>query len=233
MNTRKMLLFDIDGTLLYTGGAGRTAFERAFEELFGVPDAWGNTNPDGKTDPWIIDEIAGRVLGRSLQAAEYGELVRRYLLYFRSEIKTSPRFRLMPGVPALLQALSASEEFMIGIATGNFEESAWSKLEQGGIRDYFRFGGFASDSGDRPEILKAAIERGRRLHNADPGPEEIFVIGDTERDIQAAKAIGVRVIAVATGRMAPQDFASHEPHHVLADLADTDGFFKAVRCAIM
>jgi phosphoglycolate phosphatase-like HAD superfamily hydrolase len=230
---RKMLLFDIDGTLLYTGGAGRAAFERAFEELFGIPDAWGDTNPDGKTDPWIIDEIAGRILDRSLQAEEYGELVRRYLLYFRSEIKNSPRFRLMPGVPALLRALSTSEEFLVGVATGNFEDSAWSKLEQGGIREYFGFGGFASDSGDRPEILRAAIERGRRLHNVDLRPEEIFVIGDTERDVQAAKAIGARAIAVATGRMTREDFASHEPHHVLADLADTDGFFRVVRCAIM
>lgn len=228
-----MLLFDIDGTLLYTGGAGRTAFEKAFEELFGITESWGNTRPDGKTDPLIIDEIARRVLGRPLEAREYEELVRRYLAYFRSEIKTSPRFRVMPGVPALLRALSSSDEFLVGVATGNFEDSAWSKLEQGGIRGHFSFGGFASDSGHRPEILQAAIDRGRRIHGADFSPEEIFVIGDTERDIQAARAVGIRAIAVATGRMKREDFAPHQPDHVLADLSDPDGFFRAVRCAII
>src|SRR3989338_1935415 len=176
---KKILLFDIDGTLLLTGGVGKIAFEKAFDELFGIPDAWGDTIPDGKTDPIIIGEIVAKTLGRPLSQIEYSRLAERYLRYFRNEIRDAPNFRLMPGVSALLNSLSKTENVSLGIATGNLEEAAWLKLERGGIRHFFPFGGFGSDSNERSEIIQIAIKHGEKTLGRKFDAKEIYIIGDT------------------------------------------------------
>jgi len=135
----KLILFDIDGTLLLTGGAGMIAFERAFAELFGLAEVWGDLKPDGKTDPAIIDEITLRVMSRELTPEEYGNLCRRYHEHFRLEILNAKAFRLMPGVEDVLARLAKRADVRLGVATGNFEEAAWLKLERGGLRQYFSF----------------------------------------------------------------------------------------------
>ena len=226
-----MLLFDIDGTLLLTGGAGSVAFERAFEELFGIKDCWGDVHPDGKTDPIIFDEIIRNNLGRKLSEDEYLRLCRRYLLYFRDEVFNTQKFRLMPGIPRLLDALAAEKEFALGIATGNFEEAAWLKLERGGLKDYFRFGGFGSDSHDRTAMTQTAIERGRKLLGKSFHPEDILVIGDSMHDVIAGKNLGVITIAVATGSTGREELARHQPDFLLETLEDTSHFLTLIRSA--
>lgn len=224
----KMLIFDIDGTLLLTGGAGKIAFERAFAELFRIPDSWKDTRPDGKTDPAIFQEIAQRTLGRELTAAEYLDLMKRYLELFREEILNADRFRLMPGVYELLESLSFRSDTLLGIATGNVEEAAWSKLERGALRRFFRFGGFGSDSADRAVLTRRAVERGQALLGRQLAANDIFLIGDTEKDIQAGKALGLRTVAVATGRLDRAGFRPYAPDILLEDLSDAGAFVEAL-----
>lgn len=224
-----MVLFDIDGTLLMTGGAGRFAFERAFKELFGIKDAWGNTIPDGKTDPIIINEIADRLLKRPLQKEEYDTLCGRYLAYFGEEIIDSPRFRLLPGVPAILDTLSGIKNVILGIVTGNFEGAAWAKLEKGGLRHYFNFGGFGSDSWDRAEITRVAFERGIKKSAREITRENVFVIGDTQHDVMAAKKLGAKSVAVRTGHTPENELIASGPDYLLTDLAAGETLLRILK----
>jgi len=229
MNNAKMVLFDIDGTLLMTGGAGRFAFECAFKELFGIKGAWGNTVPDGKTDPIIINEIADRLLKRPLQKEEYETLCGRYLAYFDEEIIDSPRFRLLPGVPAILDTLSGIKNVTLGIVTGNFEGAAWAKLEKGGLRHYFNFGGFGSDSWDRAEITRVAFERGIKKSAREITRENVFVIGDTQHDVMAAKKLGAKSVAVKTGHTPENELLASGPDYILTDLASGETLLRILK----
>jgi phosphoglycolate phosphatase len=229
----KILLFDIDGTLLLTGGAGRIAIDIAFNELFGIDRAWGNTAPDGKTDPLIFQEIACRVLKRSLRTDELQSLQKIYLAQFRTLIDKSPRFRLMPGVENFLGKLSGHSKYVLGIQTGNFEEVAWLKLQRGNLRKYFNFGGFGSDSPERTDIVGTAMKRAQawlNKHRADDAadPFVTFVIGDAPQDILAGKALNLRTLAVTTGRARKEDLAACRPDYVLTDLSDSDKVIEVI-----
>ena len=223
-----MLLFDIDGTLLLTGGAGRVALERAFEELFGIPDVWQNLIPDGKTDSVILNELATNALGRSLKKKEFIHLRDRYLRLFRAEIKKSPRFRLMPGIRELLTALSKKTNNLLGLATGNFEDAAWLKVKQGGLKHFFKFGGFGSDSDHRLGLTHKAVQRGERLRGEEIHRHNVFVIGDTIHDIRAGKKLGIKTIAVATGSTQNHELAAHQPDLLLDDLTKKEIFLEFV-----
>lgn len=217
------LLFDIDGTLLLTGGAGQVAFERAFEECFGVRDSWGDVIPDGKTDPVIFGEIARRVIGRDLEAAEYEDLCGRYLRYFPEALRLSDRFRVMPGIPELLAKLKTRPEYLLGVATGNLEAAAWHKLRRGDLHDYFCFGGFGSDAAKRADLVGMAITRARqKAPDAAHQPEHCVVIGDTVLDVAAAKANGTRVVGVATGGYPAGDLLASGADLVLEDFTDAN-----------
>ena len=217
----KMILFDIDGTLLHTGGCGRIAFEKAFEELFGVGDAWGDLIPDGKTDPVIIEEITARTLKRPLNRSEYEALCERYHFYFRIEIQNPPQFRLMPGVERLLGALANEPALFLGVATGNFEEAAWMKLERGNLKNYFKFGGFASDSADRTELTEKAIGRGEKMMGRETDRKEVFLIGDTPLDVAVGRKLGLKTVGVATGRTSREEFLSLGAQYALENFENT------------
>jgi phosphoglycolate phosphatase len=229
MKIKKMLLFDIDGTLLLTGGTGALAFNQVFKEMFGLENAWGGCVPDGKTDPAIVDELAQANLGRSLTSVEYDSLCERYLQLFNENIHEAPRFRLMPGVPELLSELTARPELALGVATGNFEKVAWSKLERGRIRHHFRFGGFGSDSLHRPELTRRAMQRGHEIIGRELSPEDIVVIGDTIWDIHAGKHIGALTIGVTTGSYRQDDFRHAGADFIFSDLSDLAGFLKILQ----
>jgi phosphoglycolate phosphatase len=225
----KMILFDIDGTLLHTGGCGRIAFEKAFEDLFGVEDSWGDLIPDGKTDPVIIEEITARILKRSLNDSEYETLCERYHFYFRIEIQNPPQFRLMPGVERLLKALAEEPALFLGVATGNFEEAAWMKLERGNLKSFFKFGGFASDSADRTELTAEALRRGEKIMGRKAERHSVFLIGDTPFDVAVGKKLGLQTIGVATGRTGCEEFLRLGAQYALKNLEDTDGFLKLLQ----
>ncbi|MCB0322656.1 MAG: HAD hydrolase-like protein [Bdellovibrionales bacterium] len=225
----KLLLFDIDGTLLSAGPSPMVAFETAFAEQFSIAGCWGDTQPHGRTDPDIVGEICRRVLQRELNAAELTRLFKRYAVLLEPEISQCQKFRVLPGALALCQRLAASERFYLGIETGNIEPAGRIKLARGGLDSFFTFGGWGSDSADRSEIVRIAIERARSIHDL-PNltyATDVVVIGDAPQDIQAGQALGARTIAVATGRYGNDELEAHQPTAVLDTLDDIPGFLQA------
>lgn len=223
-----LLLFDIDGTLLLTGGAGKIAFENAFEEIFEIPNAWRDLDPHGKTDPSIFDEVAKRELGRLLTPGESDLLMERYEELFEDCIQRSPRFELMPGVVDILEHLSRDPSIFLALATGNFERAGRMKLKRGGIEHYFRAGGFGNDARERDQILAAAVLDSEEMARRKFEKHRIFVIGDTEYDIAAAKKAGLRSIAVLTNGRTRKDFDADPPDHILPDLTDIPAFMACL-----
>lgn len=190
----RVLLFDIDNTLLYTGGAGGYAMNRAFTELFGIAEGFAGVEFSGRTDRYIL-EAGLRRHGIDGEFEEHlSAFTRRYYQLLRESLRER-KGHLMPGFPALLEALSAEPNVRIGLATGNFSEAARMKLEYYGIDSFFAGGGFGEESSDRSLVVRSAVERlgdGAR-------PQDILVIGDTPHDIRSALDNGVVAVGVATG----------------------------------
>jgi len=224
---KKLLIFDIDGTLLLTGGTGRIAFERAFQNLYHIENSWGHVFPDGKTDQMIFGEIFQRHFKRPPEKTELETIFIHYARHFEVEIDKTPGFRILPGIPQLLEHLSALNHITLGIATGNIAEVSHFKLRRANLHTYFRFMGTASDSHDRPTLVKQAIDRGLALTGA-LDTSSVFVIGDAVADIVAAKKNGVRIVAVATGGTSKEELASHAPDYLLDDLSDPQALLKII-----
>ncbi|MFI5322352.1 MAG: HAD family hydrolase [Thermodesulfobacteriota bacterium] len=215
----KLLLFDIDGTILLTDGAGTKAVNRAFEKLYGLKDAMAGINAAGKTDPLILSEMFGNGLSRQYTAHEAEEIFREYVLFLEEEIQKAP-IDVMPGIPFLLEKLSTREDVVLGIATGNTEQGARIKLRRAGLDGHFRVGGFGSDSDNRETLIRIAIERARSNINHTGEFESVYVIGDTPYDIIHGRAAGAVTVAVATGRYSPQELQEHSPDYLFDHLAD-------------
>lgn len=193
----KVILFDIDYTLLRTGGVGKTAVDAAFKELFGVEQAWGETSAAGKTDPLVFQEIASRVLGRNLTQAEYRSAIEIYERAFEAAIADSPNFEVLPAVPALLNRLSTMEDVALGVQTGNIMSAAKLKLKKAKLDLLFSFGGYGDDRQSKTEIVEAAIKEARaRLSD---NQLSFYVVGDSPADIKAGKVHGCATVGVATG----------------------------------
>ncbi len=224
----KMVLFDIDGTLIRTGGAGVRALDRAFQKHHGVANPMGLIQPAGKTDPAIIREIFHIAVKRDCTANESKQMCRSYLDFLKEEIATAPNFRVMPGIAQILRHLSASDAHTLGLVTGNLEEGARIKLARPDLNKYFRFGGYGSDSENRPQLTRVGIERGRRFQNHPSHDKDIFLVGDTPFDIDAGKQSGVVTIAVATGPWKLTDLKDHTPDYAFENLEEYEAFFRIV-----
>jgi phosphoglycolate phosphatase-like HAD superfamily hydrolase len=188
-----IFLFDIDGTLVATDGAGRRAFERALLEVLGLAAGLRAVQLDGKTDPLILDEACAAAGRPAPTADERAAVLTAYLAHLPAEMARC-RYQILPGVERALDHLEA-RGVAIGLQTGNVEGGARCKLERGDLWRRFRFGGYGSDAHERAELVRIAITRGRH-HLA---TDEVWVIGDTPRDVAAAHAAGARAIGVATG----------------------------------
>jgi len=195
----RLFLFDVDNTLLNSGGAGAKAMTVAFEEVFGVADAFVGIEYTGRSDIAIFRDGA---LAHGLDVdGHFAELLARFReAYFRvlPQILRQTRGRVMPGMPEVLAALQSTPGAHLGLATGNFSRSARMKLEYYGLSRFFQVGGFGEDSDERTQIVARAIERVVALAR-DVGPHCTFVIGDTPLDVAAALANGVVAVGVATG----------------------------------
>ncbi|MEW6439777.1 MAG: HAD family hydrolase [bacterium] len=218
----KVILFDIDATLLLSGHAGTRAIERVFRTLYGMADAMDGILPDGKTDPLIFREILEKKLSHLSSDEEIPRVSGVYIEYLQEEVARSPGFRLMKGVRELLALLSKSERVLLGLATGNLEPCAWIKLRRAGLDGYFRFGGFGSDAEDRTEVVRTALRKAERELGHPVSRDRVCVIGDTPRDILHAREAGVRTVAVATGRSTLAELARYGPDYLLPDLSDTE-----------
>jgi phosphoglycolate phosphatase-like HAD superfamily hydrolase len=206
----RLFLFDIDGTLVLTGGAGLRSLDRAVHELCGVPGACAGIRADGKTDPGIIVEIFA-ALGRAGREGEAEAILERYLEHLAAEVAQSDRYQIMPGVHAAIDLLEARGA-VVGLATGNVERGAAIKLSRGDLWRRFPFGGFGSDSHHRGELVARAITRAEAHAARRFDRRDIWVIGDTPRDVAAAHACGAMAIGVATG--------SHRAHALAASGAE-------------
>lgn len=192
-----ILLFDVDGTLLTCGGAGRAAMERAFEGHLGRADV-GGFPYGGMTDRAIV-RAATRAAGRDDDEATLDRLLAIYLANLADELGRAERFAVLPGVVALLDALDGHGRLAVGLGTGNLVDGARLKLARAGLWERFAFGGYGSDHEDRARLLEAGARRGaERLGLAREGAR-VVVIGDTPRDVAAGRAIGAEIVAVATG----------------------------------
>jgi phosphoglycolate phosphatase-like HAD superfamily hydrolase len=194
-------LFDIDGTLLRAGGAGRRAVELALCEV--LDDIDGNVSLEsvefaGRTDPWIV-RMALMQYGVTADDALIHEVLRRYVAHLPRELELARAFEVLPGVLSLLAELTARPDVVLGLGTGNTEPAAYAKLARGGLDSFFSFGGFGSDHTDRAELLRAGLKRGLEQTGARSGVAHVVVIGDTPHDVAAAQAIGAHCVAVSTG----------------------------------
>jgi phosphoglycolate phosphatase len=217
----RLVLFDIDGTLILTNGAGMRAFYRAFESVFDLPVRSEVIRPDGKTDPLIAKELLA-YFGQKQRWNDHSRasLFEAYLGFLTEEMDLARRkgaIRVLPGVRELLNRLMAQPDFAVGLVTGNLEGGALIKLQKAGLEHFFRFGGYGSDSEDRTALIRVGIQRGRVL--VAPAPvEAAFVIGDTPLDILHGRAAGASVIAVASSRYSVGDLQSHHPDLLVPSL---------------
>jgi len=218
----KLLLWDIDGTLILTGGAGVRALDRAFRERWGVEAVTNGLGLNGKSDRWIIAELFRRSLRRDPAPDERAEAETLYLARLADEVPRSAGYRVMPGIGEVLPALAGRADVVLGLGTGNLERGARIKLERAGLNGYFAFGGYGSDSEDRPTLIRRAIERGARHAGRAFRGDEVWVIGDTSHDVQAARAVGAVAVTVATGTVADADLRACGADHHFSDFSDPE-----------
>ncbi len=199
-----IVLFDIDGTLITTGGVGRRAIELAFEDLYGDRTACSHFSFDGMTDRAIMREGLTR-LGREVTGEEVDRLITAYVRHLEDAIAAAPAdsYRVHDGMH---DAIAACEKagFAVGLGTGNIKEGARLKLARVNLYDRFAFGGFGDDHEQRDLLLAAGVKRGAARLGVEPGAVPVVVIGDSPRDVAAAKAIGAACIGVGTGSSSAQ-----------------------------
>jgi phosphoglycolate phosphatase-like HAD superfamily hydrolase len=211
------VLFDVDGCLISTGGAGTKAWRQAFERLHGIPADIGQFTEAGMTDPDVGRQTFLRVLGRDPTEREMGRLLGAYLERLAEAVDQSTGYRVMPGVEALLPRL-IDLGMLLGIVSGALEAAAHIKLERARLNRFFSFGGYGSDSADRAELTRLAIERCGRLHGHALDPSRVLVVGDTPRDVEAGRAAGAVTVGVATGKYTVQELGAAGADYALPTL---------------
>lgn len=217
------LLFDVDGTLADTMGAGKAALAAAMTEVYGETGPVDGYDFHGRTDPEIVRGLL-RAAGRSDADVDrgLGELWPRYLERLDAELTAlDGRAVALAGVITLLDLLADDDRFACGLVTGNLEQGARLKLDAVGCAGRFGFGAYGSDAEQRDELPAVALARAERRYGRTFDPRRSVVIGDTPADIRCARAAGTRVLAVATGRHSERELAEHRPDVVFADLSDT------------
>jgi phosphoglycolate phosphatase len=213
----RAILFDLDGTLLTTGGSGKRALSQALHEVLALPDALAQIHLDGMTDRSIVRQAVDAARRERCSEVEIDAVLERYLVLLAEALSRCSEYVVLPGVVALIERLAA-RGLGLGLGTGNVERGARIKLERSGLNARLTFGGFGDDAEDRAALLAVGLRRAQAAAGRDLAPEEVWVIGDTPRDVLAARAIGVRVLAVATGRYPEAALARHSPDAVVARL---------------
>lgn len=211
-----VLLFDIDGTLIRGGGAGHAALSHALAEVFGYTGSTESIEFRGRTDPGIIRDLL-TLAGLEPTPQRQEQLKAAYLAALPRTLRERSGV-LLPGVPALLEALR--DRAGLGLLTGNSRAGAKHKLSYFGIDHHFAFGGFGDIHHDRDDVARAALEDAVR-HYGRVDLQRVWVIGDTPADVQCGRAIGARVAAVLTGWHSRQELEASEPDLLLDDLSDT------------
>ena len=223
---KRLILFDIDGTLIHSGGAGVHALKSAFKERFGVTDDLHDIEVAGVTDSGIVASILNK---HKIPATNenVSAFLDSYVHFLSIEL---PRRvgKLLPGVLELLEKLKSRPHLVLALLTGNVSRGAQLKLEHYGVWHFFEFGAFADDHHDRNRLGTVARARAREKHGRQFSASEIDVIGDTPRDIACGKAFGARTIAVATGTWSRDQLAKYHPDFLIDDLSDVEGVINTL-----
>ena len=226
----RVVLFDIDGTLLRSGGVGRIAMERALNHVFGSPGS-SEYHYDGKTDRQIVRDLM-RIDGMTDEQIDerMDDLIHAYLTGLNAELASGEReVHVFVGVRELLDELETRDDIVLGLLTGNVEPGARAKLGAAGIDiERFKVNAFGSDHELRPELPGVAQKRASELLGKEIAGDRLIVIGDTPADIRCGEAIGARAIGVATGRYTTDDLASHGAYAVFENLADTAAVMQRI-----
>jgi phosphoglycolate phosphatase-like HAD superfamily hydrolase len=219
-----IILFDIDGTLLNSGGAGKAAIEAALLEDFGLPALRTQVSYSGRTDRSIIRDLL-----RFHELAETPENFARLIAGYLRRLPDSLRQqqgKILPGIAELLQQLAKRDDVVLGLLTGNLVEGAKLKLGHFGLFDFFAFGSFGDRHWERNDVAREALEAVRKHLDGEVDPSQIWVIGDTPLDVACARAIGAKAVAVATGWHSLDELAQCHPDVLLPDLANAQPLLK-------
>jgi len=218
---KKLVLFDIDGTLLTVNSINRRILADALKEVYGTEGSTSTHNFAGKMDSVIIYEVLQSVgVSDSVIAEKFDKAKQTYIEMFRLHARLSDII-LMDGIRNLLDELSAHSDVMLGLLTGNFEASGRQKLLLPEINHYFPFGAFADDAGSRNELPPVAVEKAYQLTGRRFSENDIIIIGDTEHDIACARVLNAKSIAVATGTYSAEELKKHNPHVLYENLTET------------
>jgi phosphoglycolate phosphatase-like HAD superfamily hydrolase len=213
------VLFDIDGTLITTGGAGAVSWRRAFDDLYGVPADIGKFTDSGMTDPDVGRRTFEAVVGHEPSQLELARVMAKRLEHLPQAVAESTGYEILPGVEELLPRL-ADKGYLLGLTTGGTDSAAHIKLARGNLARWFTFGGYGSDSTDRTELTAKAIERAGTLLGEPLDPRRALVIGDTPLDVAAAKGAGAVAVAVATGHFGVEELHASGADHVIRSLEE-------------
>ena len=231
-NGHRLVLFDIDGTLLSAGRAARESVLAALEGIYGWrsdpdPPRRGRYDFSGKTDPQIVRELVAHEVGPDRCEEHLARALDRYLEELARRLSPDavvPK----PGIPRLLERLAAEPHVQLALLTGNLERGARLKLAPPGFNPYFPFGAFGSDSADRYLLPPIAVERARRHAGRDYSGKAIVIVGDSVHDVACGRSLGVRSVAVATGPTPADRLAAERPDALLEDFSDVDAAFAAI-----
>jgi phosphoglycolate phosphatase-like HAD superfamily hydrolase len=213
------ILFDIDGTLITTGGAGAAAWRMAFEELYGIPADIGMFSDAGMTDPEVGRLTFKNVIGHEPTSRELSRVMARRLAHLPQAVADSEGYRVLDGVAELLPRL-VEEGYLLGLTTGGVEAAAHIKLQRGGLGHYFCFGGYGSDSPDRVELTRAGVKRAEAIVGEPISRERVLVLGDTPLDISAAHGAGATAVGVASGHFTSDQLQEAGGDYVLGSLTE-------------
>jgi len=216
----KLLLFDIDGTLLTSGGAGERALRLSLKEHFGIEEDLKTVEIAGRTDSGIAQRILEKH-GTPVTPENVTRFLDGYLHHLAIELTRSKGY-LLPGIVDLLNELQKRPHLAIALLTGNLSRGAEIKLTHYGIWNYFEFGAYADDHHDRNQLGKFATTRAREKHGVEFSPENIFVLGDTPHDIDCGRAFGAKTVAIATGNFNREQLAAHNPDYLFDDLSNIE-----------
>ncbi len=221
-----MLIWDIDGTLIRTGGTGRNSMEMAFREAYGIKDALKNYDMAGMLDMVIYEQIMDR-FGIPGHRRDPNAFFGIYCTILENEIKKHGNIRALPGIKQILATLDQNERFCNSLGTGNIKNGARLKLGAVDLNGYFPTGGFSDGNvKERWLVIKKAVENAKQHYSTAFDPEMTYVIGDTPRDIECGKRAGLRTIAVATGYFSEEVLKAYGPDHHFADLSNVQQFLS-------
>ncbi|MBW4077712.1 MAG: HAD family hydrolase [Acidobacteria bacterium] len=213
-----VILFDVDETLVHTGGSGMRSWKAAFDKLYGIPADIGEHSSAGETDPQVARATFNAVLGRDPSDHELSRLYAQYLLHLADDIGRSEGYRVLPGAEKILHRLRAAG-VILGLVSGAMEGAARTKLVPANLNRFFVFGAYCSDSPDRTELTGLAIDKATRLHDQ-LALSQVYVVGDTPHDMKATNASGAVSVGVASGHYSVAELETAGGAHVLGSLED-------------